>query len=101
MDGLFIGLEVAQARLFGQILVYEADYGVNLLTGQSVAAAGQSAPHVEVPSVKVGGVAADYTVGALSGLQACLEAVRRGKVRSSEGRKPFPWRQACAVMWSS
>ena len=38
MDGLFIRLEVAQARLFGQIPVYKADYGVNLLTGQSVAA---------------------------------------------------------------
>src|SRR5215210_9301404 len=49
MDGLFIGLEVTQARLFGQIPVYKADDGVNLLTGQSVAAAGQSAPHVDRP----------------------------------------------------
>ena len=46
MDGLFVGLEVAQARLFGQIPIYKADYGVNLLPGQSVAAAGQSAPHL-------------------------------------------------------
>src|SRR5829696_955554 len=45
VDGLFVGLEVAQACLFGPVLVYEADYGVNLLAGQSVAAAGQSAPH--------------------------------------------------------
>src|SRR5918993_2189491 len=49
MDGLFVGLEVAQARLFGQILVNKADYGVNLLPGQPVAASGQSAPHVERP----------------------------------------------------
>jgi hypothetical protein len=94
MDGLFVGLKVTQTRLFGQVLVYEADDGVNLLTGQSVAAAGQSAPHVNVPSVKVGGIAADYTVGVRLGLQACLEAVLRTKVRSSEGVKPFPWRQA-------
>jgi hypothetical protein len=46
VDGLLVGLEVAQARLFGQVLVYEANYGVNLLAGQSVAAAGQSAPHL-------------------------------------------------------
>src|SRR5215212_1424701 len=49
VDGLFIGLEVTKARLFGQIPVNKADDGVNLLTGQSVAAAGQSAPHVDLP----------------------------------------------------
>src|SRR5215210_163668 len=54
MDGLFIGLEVTQARLFGQIPVNKADDGVNLLTGQSVAAAGQSAPHVDRPFREVG-----------------------------------------------
>ena len=90
MDGLFIGLEVAQARFFGQILVYKAYYGVNLLTGQSVAAAGQSAPHVEVPSVKVGGVAADYIVGALSSLPGGRAAWKSAVFRGYEAASLAP-----------
>ena len=33
LDGLFIGLEVAEAGLFGEVLVYKADDRVDLLSG--------------------------------------------------------------------
>ena len=86
MDGLFIRLEVAQARLFGQIPVYKADYGVNFLTGQSVAASGQSAPHVERP-FREGG----RCRGRLYRRGTFKPAWRPAawKARSSEGMKPF------------
>ena len=97
MDGLFVGLEVAQARLFGQIPVYKADYGVNLLRGSP------SPPRVSllhmsnVPSVKVGGVAADYIVGALSSLPEGRAAWKSAVFR---GYEALPWRQAWAVCGS-
>ena len=33
MDGLLVGLEVSQGSFFGQVLVYKADDGVDLLAG--------------------------------------------------------------------
>jgi hypothetical protein len=46
VDGLLIGLEVAEGGLFRKVLVYQADDGVHLLAGEAVAAARQSAPHL-------------------------------------------------------
>jgi hypothetical protein len=40
VDCLFVGLEIAGGGFFGQVLVYEPDYGVDLLPGKAVSAAG-------------------------------------------------------------
>lgn len=39
MDGLLVGLEVAEVRLLGQVPVYEAHDGINLLARETVATA--------------------------------------------------------------
>ena len=62
VNSLLVRLEVAEGGLLRQVLVYETDDGVNLLSREAVAAAGQSAPHGLRPSLAGCSVAADYTV---------------------------------------
>jgi hypothetical protein len=40
VNGLLVGLKVAELGLLGQVAVYEAHYGVDLFAGKAVAAAG-------------------------------------------------------------
>jgi hypothetical protein len=40
VDGLLVGLEVAVVRLLGQVPVYEAHDGVDLLARETIAATG-------------------------------------------------------------
>jgi len=40
VDGLLVGLEATELGLLGQVAVYEAHYGVDLLARKAIAAAG-------------------------------------------------------------
>ena len=72
--------------------------GVNFLTGQSVAASGQSAPHVERP-FREGG----RCRGRLYRRGTFKPAWRPAAWESAvfRGYEALPWRQAWAVMWIS
>lgn len=40
VDGLFVGLEVPEGRLLGEVLIYEADDRIDFLAGEAVTAPG-------------------------------------------------------------
>lgn len=93
MDGLFVGLQVAADRLFGEVLIYKPDDGVYFLAGKSVTATGQPAPHILISLVRVSYPDGLYPLWksrqpASDDLQVGWEVVRRGKVCSPEGTKP-------------